>query len=191
MLVWTLVSISSKHTNTNALCRVFKEVLGVSGPQFTDQYDHHTVSLSAFHRLCISVSRDLFTPMSSSVRSEKLSAGHSLDVFALQWSLTLHVDQPVDDFPIYPLHRYVEGAQIQKSRSPFFLDASFCAMLRLENIILPRKPQLSLCTIWLKHLRSSEGWQTAGKKRRMFHSSISRELLCLPVWAYYSMVGEA
>lgn len=53
----------------------------------------------------------------------------------------------------------------------------------------PTKPR-SLSTIWLTHLRSSEGWQKAGKKGGCFTAG-PRETLCLPVWVYYSMVGKA
>lgn len=48
------------------------------------------------------------------------------------------------------------------------LDSPFYPSLQRVNIILPRKPQPSLCMILLKHFRSSEGWQKAGKKGRCF-----------------------
>lgn len=114
--------------------------------------------------------------------------GNTVGFYGLSDIRPSRPDLHSSDFLKWPLHHQMEGARIQKV-GHFFLDTPLRLSLHLINITLPRKPPPSLRMIWLKHLRSSEGWQKAGgKKKKMFHSDVSRDLLCLPVWAY-STVG--
>lgn len=62
-----------------------------------------------------------------------------------------------------PIDRESAGPPPKKKVGHPFLD-TLRLSLRLINITLPRKAPLSLCVIWLKHLRSSEGWQKARRK---------------------------
>lgn len=85
---------------------------------------------------------------------------------------------------------FSKGSADSKSRSPF----PRCSIL---HVVLTRKhhppTKAAAVPVYDMTKASQIKWRmTKGReKRRMFHSSISRELLCLPVWAYYSMEGKA
>lgn len=148
-----MTSFQADEIRTSAEC--------LSQPQLTYQSNQHsiTVSCSVTHLLPI-------------VRSEKLGSGHSQDVFPFKRSLLLlRTCSSMMSKTTSSSLRWGLGEQIQKI-GHCFLDAPFCSSIWLFNIILPRKPQWSLCMLFLKHLRSSEGWQ-----KKMFHFNISRDLL--------------
>lgn len=67
--------------------------------------------------------------MSAIVKSEKLSSGHSRDVFPFSKEPLAPTDQHINDFFTLPRRR-IEGALIQKV-GHYFLDILFLTSLRL------------------------------------------------------------
>lgn len=124
---------------------------------------------SAFHSQWISESRDY------SLHCLPRRGVKSLPVVTLEMSFLFN-GAPCSCWPAGQWFSCTEsstlcwGSTDSKKVGHYFLDAPFCTSLRLINIILPRKPP-SLYTIWLKHHRSSEGWQKAGKKGGCFTSA--------------------
>lgn len=148
----TALSWSPKHMTSHFFRTWKKDICWTSNSQYHFQ-------LFILH---ISLSRDYWL-LCLPLWEQKSSA---VVIFRMAFLLKAVSCQPEGQwFPNTGLLSLCWGSTDPESRSLF---PRLCKLLQLVNILLPRKPQPSLCTIWLKHLRSSEGWQKAGKKGECF-----------------------
>lgn len=111
---------------------------------------------------------------------------------AQQWSgerSLAHSLTRFNGFPTPLLHHHIKGAETQKVGHSF-LDALQSSSLQIANIILPWKRQPSLC---MSHdERASDQVRAdkkAGERVPHLHSRITRDTLCLPEWAYFSILA--
>lgn len=141
------------------------------------------------HSITSSLSQCVYLSVSSTVSTEKLSSGHSQDVFPFQRSL-LTGWTAGQWFPNTASSSLCSGTTDPKSRS-LFPRRSILHVAHTGKYHPPTKA--AAVPVYNMTKASQIKWRmTKGReKRRMFRSNIPRELLCLPVWAYYSMVGKA